>query len=127
MAIHRGFLPAAPGWVRWPAYLLAFLACYLAMAGATLAAIQAAWPAGGGPPRWIGFVLWTGMIRAWFGGHDTGATDPPAIAPPGPPAAEPRPARPKGDGARLIITATAILLAVLLLGLCSEWLRPAGD
>ena len=75
MAIHQNFLPAAPGWVRWPAYLLLFAGCYILLAALFDRAFAAFFPLSPNAPRYGNFALWLAMLRSWFGNQDAKAPD----------------------------------------------------
>lgn len=69
MAIRSGFLPAAPGWVRWPLYLLAFAACYGVVVLIVGGIFHEYWPRDFGLLRTVTIVLGLGMLKTWFGNH----------------------------------------------------------
>ncbi len=81
MAIRPGFLPAAPGWVRWPLYVASFVLCWGVALELMRLAVHSTLPRGTVADRTISIVLWIGLGRSWFKS--------PAIIPPQPAITDP--------------------------------------
>jgi len=110
MAIIRpGFMPKAPGWVRWPAYLATFgiyWAGLCLLAGVIATALA---PTNDGAVGMARSLMTFWMIWNWFGWPPEAATASERHAP----------VRPKPDMRdlrRLIFTATAIVLGIVVIG-----------